>query len=584
MQFSGIKIFYKSIGDIKKLIFLSRGKLKGEKMSLEVKKVDNLSQAQQPVSAENTAKKAELEKEKVDKELQTALLGSKKAQKERKEELKAQYMKDLGMSNKEAKEAAKSRLDDEVAGERIGNTDVYYNKDEYKEAKKTRDEEYDKLYKQYRDEGKKRREAKKLANAEAGEVEYIKSKKVRKFVDTNKEKFFDKNGTFNQDSYKEEIKEWSGDNKLDLSESRAAGKQYDVKSRTIRKAAKYANFDVQKDKTALKRLGHVAESVGIGAAAGAGVGAILGPHMKTKGLVKMNETFTSTVIDKTTGQVVDKIVTKRPVNVPVEDKIGAARGALFGALTGGAAGLGIGLATMHKVKDQGEKDVFNGISAEEVVKEAGKGVEGTANQKLVDGILKMENLTDEQKVNLLKKHYGENTGKRVTQRELLAAYEEAKKLNDVKPVVHTTPTPSPLPQPAPISIPTPAPVPPHIDPLPQKEPCEVIVQNGESISRLAKKYGVSEKEIIELNRKQLKTFKHAKNCDDNRNIYGFLVGAKIKVNNGCDQAYKNKTSEEAIKDYNKMVEKHIDEYCEEHKVYSQAFKKQVEAKRRQNAA
>ena len=416
-------------------------------MSLEVKKVAGYEQASQTSTA-NSAQKAQQEKEKLNNDIQQALLGNSKAQESRKAALAEQYTKELDMTNAEAKKAAQTRVDDEVAEERISGTDVYYNKSEYEKAKAQRDEEYDKLYKKYRAEGMKRREAKKLANAEAGEVTYLKNRKVRNFIDENKNRFFNEKGEFDQDKFKTEIKEWSGDNKLDLSESRAASEQYDVKAKTIRKSAKYANFDVQNDKTALKRLGHVAESTAIGGGVGAAVGALLRPKMKTKGIVKKKEHFTSTVIDSATGQVIDKITTTRPLNIPVEDKIGAGRGALYGAASGAAGGLVSGLVTMRKVKDEGEKDVFNGISAEEIVKEKGFGVEGSANKKLVDGILKMENLTDEQKVELFKKHYGENTGKRVTQRELVAAYEEAKALNSQEST-QQQPTPTQEPDPIP---------------------------------------------------------------------------------------------------------------------------------------
>lgn len=390
-------------------------------------------QGDQPASVLSTIDKEKHEKERVDAEIKTQLLGSKDAQKQRQTELQNQYMEELNMSKKEAKKAAKSRVADEVAGERVENTDVYFEKSEYEKAKSENKEEYKTSYEKYRELGNSRRKAKRLAKAEAGEVEYIKNKKVRNFVEAQEKKFFDENGKFDQEKYKDGLQEWTGDNKLDLSESRAAGSQYQVKAKTVRKAARYANYDVQDDKTAAKRALHVAKTTGIGAAIGAGAGALLGPHMSTKGILKTNETFVSTVIDGTTGKVIDKIVTKRPLEIPVKDSIGAGQGALYGALIGGAAGLGAGLATMHKIKDQGEKDIFNGISAEEVVKEGAKGIDGIGNAKIVNNILNMENLTDEQKVEIFKKHYGENTGKRVTQRELLAAYEEAKILNSRKP-------------------------------------------------------------------------------------------------------------------------------------------------------
>ena len=158
-------------------------------MSLEVKKVAGYEQASQTSTA-NSAQKAQQEKEKLNNDIQQALLGNSKAQESRKAALAEQYTKELDMTNAEAKKAAQTRVDDEVAEERISGTDVYYNKSEYEKAKAQRDEEYDKLYKKYRAEGMKRREAKKLANAEAGEVTYLKNRKVRNFIDENKNRFF----------------------------------------------------------------------------------------------------------------------------------------------------------------------------------------------------------------------------------------------------------------------------------------------------------------------------------------------------------------------------------------------------------
>ena len=569
-------------------------------MGLEIQKVQAAQNAQQTSSTAKVDKK-EQEKEKVNNAIKTALIGSKSEQEKRQSELQTKYQNELGLTEKEAEKAAKNRVADEIAGKRIATTTLYFDKEAYDEAKKLRDEQYDKLYDKYRAEGKKRREARRLANAEAGTVNYIKNKKVREFVNEHQDKFFDENGKFNQENYVKELKLWSGDNKLDLSESRAAGDKYYVKAKTVRKAADYANFDVQKDKTALKRFIHVAESGAIGAGLGSAAGAILGPHMKTDGLVKTKETFVSNVIDKTTGEVIDHIVTERPVELPVEDKIGAKRGAGYGALIGGVSGIGVGLATMHKVKDQGEKDVLNGIAVEEIVKNGPKGVDGIDNAKILAGIIKMDNLTQQEKIDLLKKHYGENTGKRVTQRELLAAYEEAKRLAakpnenplvkpdaDVNPTIAVNPNQNEHGNTG--NLP-PVKENPFIKPeadfskLPKLEvkfdqPCEVVVQNGESISALAKKYGVSEKQIIELNKDQLKTFKNAKDCDDNKTHQGFLVGAKIKVLGGCDKADQNKSAKEAQKDYNEMVKKHFEEYCPEHQVYSKAFENMILGKKK----
>lgn len=60
------------------------------------------------------------------------------------------------------------------------------------------------------------------------------------------------------------------------------------------------------------------------------------------------------------------------------------------------------------------------------------------------------------------------------------------------------------------------------------ETVSVTVLNGESIAKIAKKYGVSVQEIMDLNQKQLKYFKSATDCDGEK-VAGFLVGATIKL-------------------------------------------------------
>ena len=60
------------------------------------------------------------------------------------------------------------------------------------------------------------------------------------------------------------------------------------------------------------------------------------------------------------------------------------------------------------------------------------------------------------------------------------------------------------------------------------ETVSVTVLNGESIAVIAKKYGVSVQEIMDLNQKHIKYFKSATDCDGEK-VAGFLVGAKIKL-------------------------------------------------------
>ena len=94
---------------------------------------------------------------------------------------------------------------------------------------------------------------------------------------------------------------------------------------------------------------------------------------------------------------------------------------------------------------------------------------------------------------------------------------------DIEPV----PTPAPEPEPEPTPEPEPA-------PEPIEGPCyQVVVQNNESPAMLAQKYGVSVKEILELNKSQVKIFS---DCEGKKHK-GFLVGAVIDL--PCDANIEN---------------------------------------------
>lgn len=118
---------------------------------------------------------------------------------------------------------------------------------------------------------------------------------------------------------------------------------------------------------------------------------------------------------------------------------------------------------------------------------------------------------------------------------------------------------------------------PEVQPEVEPAPCKVIVQNGESLAKLSKKYGVPVETIIELNKNQIKYFHNSKNCADNKKIAGFLVGAEINMPNGCDKADGNKDAAGARKDYEKAVLKQYPKLCgtrRDTEVTNAAFRKQ----------
>ena len=105
----------------------------------------------------------------------------------------------------------------------------------------------------------------------------------------------------------------------------------------------------------------------------------------------------------------------------------------------------------------------------------------------------------------------------------------------------------------------------------------VVVQNGESLAKLAKKYNVSVDDLIKLNNLQ----KFTNDCGETK-IKGFKVGQTIKLpaTANIDAAKNNKTAADAIKDYENMWKKNIaegKEPCEDDHKVSNAFLEKVRA-------
>ncbi len=227
--------------------------------------------------------------------------------------------------------------------------------------------------------------------------------KVCRIIADNPEDFY-VNGKFSSDQYKRRLGKYTGyDNKANLDEIKTAASDYGVGNRTIRRAMKRAGYEREKDLTWLYKSLAALGVLG----AGAGVGAVVGAD------------FTSNVYgihNNGSNELLDTIHTSNAVGV------GALRGLLASVIPA------IALAAV--VKDNGGKDIFNGNTAEEIVAKGEKNIEtrisGEKNQKIMKSILKMKNISDEDKAFILQLAYGELTGKKVNDRELMAAYEIAK--------------------------------------------------------------------------------------------------------------------------------------------------------------
>lgn len=455
------------------------------------------------------------------------------------------------LTKKEAEKFASRQVDNEKRYQEFLNTETFLTKAEYEKAKA--DQKAGKAY-----QGK--------------DLTYIKDGDVRRWVQDNKHKFF-KDGKFSSDLYKSEIAKWVGtDYKMNLDEKSAVSAGGDrMSKRDAKKAAKYAGIDVEKDLTWLYKTGALVGGVGLGA----GVGAIAG------GAVVGDANFNSYVVGKHqdgTWEIIGEQHSK-------SDAVSAGR--KIGAISGALGALPASILAAAKLKDEGGKDVFQNSVAAEIVKDP-DGIKNVTEKDgcrtIVRAILNLPNLTENQKIATLEYAYGKNTGKKVNKNELIAAYEAAKVINDLPPApttntepttptaattptqatvattptaatvptqatVATTPTAATVPTQATVAttptaatVPTQATTPTEPAPQPPKN-AVITVENGESIARLAKKYGVSAKEIIELNKDQLKYFKSATDCDDNKKYLGFLVGAQIKLPAGANEEAIKKNQE-----------------------------------------
>lgn len=422
-----------------------------------VEKVDAIT------TQEVKKQKKQEETKKADTELQT-LLGNKDAQKARREELIDDYL-GLGLTKRQAKKAAKNQVKNEVTQEKVDRTIVYFDKDEY-EKNKDKDEA-------------------------AGFIpEYVKNKKVREMVEKHPERFYltvtdendndklilDENGNkiFSSDKYKLTMREFTGlDYKLNLDERKAGAEEFGVKKRHMKKAVKYGNFEYERDLTPLYKTGAVVGSLGLGALIGSSVGAdfnsnVYGIHADGSKELLGHQSSNAGIVN------------------PIK-----------GALAAVPAAVALGIL----VKDNGYADVFQGLSAEEIVKQGTSGIKGDANKKIVQGILDLEHLPDDLKAEAMKVAYGQATGKKVNERELIAAYELAKKADeqlaqlDIQPTPPVEPDPEPTPVPTPVPTPDPEPTPvPTPVPTPEPEPVqlceyEVCSEEGTEPKSYTIKYG-----------------------------------------------------------------------------------------------
>ena len=302
-----------------------------------------------------------------------------------------EYKKEVaGLTDKEAAKLGKNALKNEKAAAVVDNRMVHIDARSMEEAKKKHPEFEHVLI--------------------GTEKRY--EREIQRMIKDNPEDFI-VNGKFSSDAYKRQIGRITGfDNRLNIDERRAGADIYNVRPTTMKHAAKIGGYEYEKDLTNLYKTLSALGCLG----AGAGLGALVA----NKFVIPFDSNVVGDHIDGSE-EIVDTIIH--------DGKLDSASGALIGLL---GAAIPAVLAAI-KVKDNGQADIFKGISAEAIVEDGDRNLEskikGSHNQKIMREILKMENLTNEDKALILKLGYGELTGKKVNDRELLAAYEIAKFCN-----------------------------------------------------------------------------------------------------------------------------------------------------------
>jgi len=348
--------------------------------------------AAQPVKYED----GQYRRSRLDRTKARALKTDKNARSVFKEEKAKEYKQEIPeLTQKQANAFGKKTMQNERTAAVVDDTIVYVDKAKY-DAAKGKDSEHRHVF---------------IPESDNfwGKLDFKNNnKEVRKMIAENPEDFY-VNGEFSSDQYKRRIGSYTGfDNKGNLDEIATMSADYNIAKGSSRKAMKYAGYEREKDLTALYKT--LAALGVLGASTGAG--ALLGNK------------FTSNVYgihNNGSTELLDTIVTTSN-----STRVGALKGLIAGILPAAIAA--------YLVKDNGYADIFKGNTAEEIVAKGEKNIEsrikGDKNQKMMKAILKMENLSDEDKAIILKLAYGELTGKKVNDRELVAAYEIAKFCNN----------------------------------------------------------------------------------------------------------------------------------------------------------
>jgi len=352
---------------------LSRGKLKGEKMEIDKVTLSTTNyelqteRKQQPQGSyvtvpvgQTSPKKDEMkgltiEREDVAADEIKREYNTKEERKKAEEKAKDDFLTygtESGQkvaTEKEAEKMAEKYVKNEQHKENVQGTRVFMDKEAYKTAEKERKTQRKELVKQYREQGLSRKEAKRKADSQLVENEYIKGRKTRKYVENNREIFYDQDGNFSSDKFKQKTVEFANLNSsegeatnyhLSLKERRKAAEQEGVSTNVIKHMAKKSNLDYERDNTNLYKGLAIAGGTALGAGAGA-----LGLFSSSAAAASASSAAAAAAAATEAGSAAEAS--------SASSSSAAASAKTHGTAIGAATGLGIGLGLAALIKDKG---------------------------------------------------------------------------------------------------------------------------------------------------------------------------------------------------------------------------------------
>ncbi len=321
----------------------------------EVTKVDGIfTQTTKNSTVTNPVDKSKQDKEKLNNEIQREL-AFKSDRKEAQEQVKKEFL-NYGYSDgrdtkseKEADKAAKNYVKNEYYKERSQGTTVFMDKEAYRAAEKERKEQKKQLVEQYRNEGLSRREARRKANAQLVENEYIKGRKTRTYIEEHRNDFYDENGNFSSDKFKAKAVQFANTHTIEgetenyylsLKERRKVAQDEGVNANVIKNIAKKSNIGYERDNTNLYR----GLAIGAGVAAGVAAGPLFGSS--------------AAAAAASAAAAADSAVAGGSSSSSSSSSAAAASAAAStnGSLIGAGVGAAVGIAAAALIKDKGNKE------------------------------------------------------------------------------------------------------------------------------------------------------------------------------------------------------------------------------------